>query len=471
MGDRFEQSDLTDAFEQYEKHSQKFLEEETWSCIAESFNAITKKGLKEDYWRFLWGASRTLERMRIKQILAVEQALSHIYENYPVFGELKPEDVAAETDEELWFTVREAFADLANNVDEAIRAIATNDIHPFDLPKAVEVTRTNLPDPLKQVLDEEIRDRETIKFWVNFGLSAVEIVTMFIPVVGPALSLAVGTATLGVQLEDYLDRALLEKIAPGVDNPMGVSNTTFFEKLMLGVGLILTSFTVRSLFKGLPHTSALLEESATAGEMRGGLRAPRSNAEALGPPAALPEALEKGIVSQAPPVRVRGEMIKNVPFVRKGVTKQSFLGRTRFGKEWGAESIRAQEKALTKLEAAGLETPKIHKSFNESGELVMDYVGRSVEEQWSNMSAAARQAYSVYVREAKKAMGKRWLHDLKKRNITYQELEVGGQVVHRFIAFDPALDKYTIAVALVGGSAGALIGSITVLEVLKRVEE
>ena len=67
----------------------------------------------------------------------------------------------------------------------------------------------------------------------------------------------------------------------------------------------------------------------------------------------MAEELEKGIVSKAPPVRVRGEQIGEVPLVHKNVARETLLGRIRFDRRWGEASIRAQEKALKKLEASG----------------------------------------------------------------------------------------------------------------------
>jgi hypothetical protein len=177
----------------------------------------------------------------------------------------------------------------------------------------------------------------------------------------------------------------------------------------------------------------------------------------------MSQELREGIVNKAPPVIVKGEAAAGGAVVRKTVeTAKTLLGRTRFGRYWGAASIRAQEQALLKLEAAGVDAAKIRQSFNETGELIMDYVGPSVEDQWGAMSSEARAAYRAYVSEAKGVVG-RVFNDLKPRNIAYQMVNQDGQVFHRFIAFDPALDKITVAVGVVAGtlvSGTIAIGSL-----------
>jgi len=185
----------------------------------------------------------------------------------------------------------------------------------------------------------------------------------------------------------------------------------------------------------------------------------------------MPERLRAGIISQGPPTRVVGDVIDGEQVVRKTVAAGTPVGWTRFGKLWGAESIRAQEAALIKLENAGIDTARIRQSFSDTGELILDYAGQSVYDQWSTMSSQAREAYYAYVAAAKDVLGV--FHDLKTRNIAYQQLEVDGQVVHRFVAFDPAFDRYTLIVAVVGGVGLAIIpgmiGSIATYQAVEAI--
>jgi hypothetical protein len=143
----------------------------------------------------------------------------------------------------------------------------------------------------------------------------------------------------------------------------------------------------------------------------------------------MPEKLTAGIISQGPPTRVVGDVVNGEQVVRKTVAAGTLVGRTRFGKLWGAESIRAQEAALIKLGNAGIDTAKIRQSFSETGELILDYAGKSVDDQWATMSGPAREAFYGFVDAAKDVMG--YPHDLKRRNIAYQPLEVDGQVTDR----------------------------------------
>jgi hypothetical protein len=182
----------------------------------------------------------------------------------------------------------------------------------------------------------------------------------------------------------------------------------------------------------------------------------------------MPGRLKAGIISQGPPTRVVGDVINGEQVVRKTVAANTPVGRTRFGKLWGAESIRAQEAALNKLESEGIDTAKIRQSFSETGELILDYAGESVDDQWATMSSQAREAYYAFVEAAKEVMG--IFHDLKGRNIAYQRLEIDGQVLHRFVVFDPAFDRYTLIVATVGGVGLGIIGSVAAYEVIEALE-
>jgi hypothetical protein len=216
----------------------------------------------------------------------------------------------------------------------------------------------------------------------------------------------------------------------------------------------------RTLYRSLgPHIVDAAERTAFTRRAPGPAAVPAD--VALPPPGPMPEKLTSGIVSQAPPTRVVGDMIEGQQVVRKTVASDTPLGGTRFGKMWGAESIRAQEAALRKLEAAGIDTARIRQSFSDTGELILDYAGESVEAQWATMGPEGRQAFNDFVWHAKQEMG--IVHDLKKRNIAYQRHEIDGQVLHRFVVFDPAFDRYSMIVATAGGVGLSVIGTVTIV--------
>ncbi|MFO1434535.1 MAG: DUF4157 domain-containing protein [Candidatus Competibacteraceae bacterium] len=426
-----------------------------------------------------------LWHQRNDQIAWVNQAINQVYQKFPVFAQLEATEAAgAETsDRQIIQASEKAYRKLLSIADALIQDIAVDKVHPFAMPGPVQVTRKMLPPPVQQALDKLVHSREIKNFWLMLGLTFAE--ALFFELCPPATGAlaALGTVALaalgtGWQLSDILDRSAVggkeAEISPR-ESLLRVEKPSSLELVFVTIQGLATAAGAVPIFARIAQGSRATPKTSRVWEqIRSRFKSPLhkeggvvKNAElkAVGSSARMSEELEKGIISKAPPVRVRGERVGELPVVRKEVAKETFLGRTRFGQRWGDASIRAQEEALKKLEAAGLDTPKIRQSFSKSGELVMDYVGHSVEELWSAMNSEARQAYSSYVQIAKKVLGRKLLHDLKRRNIAYQRIEVGDQVIHRFIAFDPALDKYTIIIGIAGGTAGAVIGSLAVYEI------
>jgi Domain of unknown function (DUF4157) len=251
----FRRGDVVDTIKTISDHGFEYLERDQIGGVLESFSIAKSRNTRSDYWLFAYGASTYLEDLRSKQIFGVEQSVSSLYEQYPMFASLKPEDVVGkdmESDEALLKASEKAYNDVIANVDNAIGRIAVGGIHPFDMPKAVQVTRAMLPGPGQKALDEAKQDREVTKFWLTIGLSLLEAVVVFIPVVGPVIAVGIAVGMIANQLDDMLERV---RIAKASANPykdtVGVSSPSPFEWVMLGIGAILTAVGAAGVFRSL----------------------------------------------------------------------------------------------------------------------------------------------------------------------------------------------------------------------------
>lgn len=237
----------------------------------------TKRGARSEgnYWVYLRAYIQGKKLWREKQLFGINKSLHEAYKAYPIFSELDAEDIVEldqpqvskqnpnvglvhlrssrtsqltryERDKKVLSAAEHSFYKIIEKIDEAIRLIAEkDDIHPFDMPKAIEITRANLPGPLQDLLDKTVSEHVQNQFWKNMiaaaAWTAAEVAICFIPVVGPGLALVVGSAALSFQLEDMLDRKVLEdaNISPS-ENVLGVGVSPL-EYVMLGIGVILVA--------------------------------------------------------------------------------------------------------------------------------------------------------------------------------------------------------------------------------------
>jgi len=124
-------------------------------------------------------------------------------------------------------------------------------------------------------------------------------------------------------------------------------------------------------------------------------------------------------------------------------------------RQWAELTIRAQVKALRKLEAGGVPSAKILQDYQPGGALIIEDAGVQAS-QALKANPGLRGQYNTYYKDAVTALG--WpragripgirvlLHDLKEHNI-------GWTPERGFVAFDPALDPVTVTVGVVGGLA------------------
>lgn len=190
-------------------------------------------------------ASRIAERKR-QQIQGVNQALTIYYQHFPAFSEISAEEVSTSRryirDTDLGIALTHAYVNILNAVDHGIQQIATGDIHPYDMPEAVRVARETLSPRMRVLLDEDKRDRQTRRFWEEMGYGAMQIALVFIPVVGPSLAAALGVAVLGLQLEELVDRAIMQQASGHPERGMlGVRGPNALDYAMIAAQAVLSA--------------------------------------------------------------------------------------------------------------------------------------------------------------------------------------------------------------------------------------
>jgi len=248
----FRRGTVGDGFEDIVDNGAEFITSNQRQPLRESYAIAQRRGTSDFYWNFLYGATAYLENIRKEQIFGVEQAISKIFQTYPFFAELDVEDIVEDddlkSDKALWEAIEKAYDELIEDIDEAIVDIGTGDIHPFDLPRAVALTRETLPVELQTAMNDAIKDREVTNFTIGLGIA---LAFALLPVLGAvagsvvagAAGVAGGVALFGVHLEDMLDRlSIAEASFDPYDDPLGVVAPSSFEWVMLAVEAILIAF-------------------------------------------------------------------------------------------------------------------------------------------------------------------------------------------------------------------------------------
>jgi|GEM_PF-5553632 len=240
--------------------------------------------------------SGTLADWRTRQLSGVNAATGELYERFPLFKTLSAESVVNDadyaSDAALMGAAATAYADLLNDVDEAIVEIGSADIHPFDLPVPLRQTRDSLPTALRTEFDSVVERHRTIEFWTSMSLTLAQAVAVFIPVIGPAIAFTIGAATAAVDIESLLDRIELSEASTSPEGEMlGVSAPTTFEYAMAAIQVILTAVDLGMVTNDLRAARPHLEEPHAPGHLEG--EAPSTHARGEEPPPGRPEAGER----------------------------------------------------------------------------------------------------------------------------------------------------------------------------------
>ncbi len=248
----FRRGSIGDGFEDIVDNGDEFITSAQRQPLRESYAIAQRRSDTDTYWFFLYGATSYLEDLRKEQIFGVEQAISKVFQTYPFFAELDTEDIVEDddlkSDKALWEAIEKGYGDLIEEIDEAIVDIGSGDIHPFDLPRAVALTRETLPVELQTAMNDAIKDREVTNFTIGLG---VALAFALLPVLGAiagttiagVAGVAGGVAMFGVHLEDMLDRlSIAEASFDPYDDPLGVVAPSSFEWVMLAVEALLVAF-------------------------------------------------------------------------------------------------------------------------------------------------------------------------------------------------------------------------------------
>src|SRR6185295_202774 len=138
---------------------------ERWRAFANS----TKSGTANDLRGLIAGFALWLKNWRDAQIGNVRASLLEIFGQFPFFAKVEASGFTEgqATDAAVFETMERGYEDLFVAIDKAIVEIATMDVHPLDLPKAVEETRNDLSDRLRPYLESAIRGHEAHEFWMT----------------------------------------------------------------------------------------------------------------------------------------------------------------------------------------------------------------------------------------------------------------------------------------------------------------
>lgn len=262
------QGNLNTIYNQIYNNSQEFLPEEIPKNLKEN-----QKDLLNDRY-MAWAVAKGLLEQRTEQIFGVEQSITQIYQSFPVFAELKYIEIDG-SNRQLIRTIDGAYKKIITKVDKIIRMISSNDVHPFDLPRAVQVTREKLSHPVQLALEEAITARKTKKFWITLGLTLLEAFAIALIPLGGAIALAAEITQIGIavglgatQLKDLLDRLVLveAKISP-YENVLKVEKPSPLEKTFLAIQGILTVYSGARIY------------NKVAREIEGILISPKGRAE------------------------------------------------------------------------------------------------------------------------------------------------------------------------------------------------
>lgn len=246
---------------------------------------------------------------RDRQIGGVSGAISELYQNFPLFKTLDAADVTGDPaladDAALSRRAAEAYAELLNDVDEAIVSIGSGDIHPFDLPQAVRATETSLPENVRSEFARIRQEHEVTRFWTTMGLTLAQVAAVFIPVVGPAIAVGIGVVSTAIDLENLMDRVDLAQASINPDGEMlGAAAPGAFDYAMAAAQVILTAADIGALASELRGAGrGALEAADRPPDIESGGRGDVSDATAGGHerPVDADAAARSGEGGHAPP--------------------------------------------------------------------------------------------------------------------------------------------------------------------------
>jgi transposase len=177
---------------------------------------------------------------------------------------------------------------ILRDCDSTRRALATGDLHIFDVDRVVQQTRQSMgidADPRKRrAVDNAISRHHRSSMATALGLAGASIVLLFVPGLGPYLAAAVGLAGAGISWERAMDLQTGARagVRQGVVGQGAAAAATFWaaiETLLAGLDV---AQAVRPLARIAPHVPAAANRLIPRAA-----RAPARAAAALPPRAAM----------------------------------------------------------------------------------------------------------------------------------------------------------------------------------------
>jgi hypothetical protein len=244
---------------------QRYLSEdirEYWNERIRSLSTVPPDLLRPFFSIF----SDNLTEWRGRQIAGTRMAIARVYDQFPLFKTLDSGELESnpeyESDETLLRAMASAYEELLNDVDEAIVEIGSGDIHPFNLPEAVRLTRESLPTEMRAEMDAVIREHELEEFWTTMGLTLAQVLVVFIPLLGPALAFGIGLAMAAADIESLLDRVELAEASTSPDSEiLGTASPGAFDYLMAGLEVLLTAVDLGMMVSELRATRPMAGEA------------------------------------------------------------------------------------------------------------------------------------------------------------------------------------------------------------------
>ena len=194
--------------------------------------------------------ARRLATVREAQVAGLNAALAGLYEGFPVFGHLDAGEIAATgaerlPDAALREAVAVASAELSAAIDEAVVQVASEDVHPFALPLAVEEALLELPPALRPRGQALVRRYGTTKTLLEVGeavgaLVLIALATVFLgPAAGALLGVIEGAGAAAYELEGLLDKRALSAASGAEDGALlGVGDGHWLEYVAAGLSVL-----------------------------------------------------------------------------------------------------------------------------------------------------------------------------------------------------------------------------------------
>lgn len=252
--------------------------------------ALLARGRGAPYQLLAFGTAQYLISRRQEQLQALNRGISEIHEHLPFLEYFQENDVVVSA-QNLEQQVTEGIGEAIRSNFAAQRVVMTGSISPFAMAGAITAAAEVLPGRLRSLLEQVSRheqEREAAReFAIAIGGGALSVLLAMVPVFGPVLSFAVGTALFArTELQFANQEALAEASLDPEGQFLGVGAPGNVERWLNRLGMILevvglAAVPLISRAQRSFSATGRLEDALTAGE-RGYVAATRGAAARSG---------------------------------------------------------------------------------------------------------------------------------------------------------------------------------------------